>query len=244
MDRAPCWPGGRPARTPPSTACAPPPRISTPGNRWLFSAFVLADLAEAAAACDRADIARDAAGRLTTAAEAIGYDLYRGLAALSRAWVDLASARPAADAAARAVELLGATGCRLFYGRALDTLGRALPRSERPEAVRSLEEAARIFEGCGARWRLDRTLGTLAGLGSRGKRAAAAVTGPESLTGRERQVARLAAQGHTVRQIAERLYISARTVETHLANVYAKLGVTSKADLVGRAAELETEANP
>ncbi|MGH9010510.1 MAG: hypothetical protein ACRDYF_11795 [Acidimicrobiia bacterium] len=38
--------------------------------------------------------------------------------------------------------------------------------------MRALEEAAGLFEACGARWRLDRTLGALAGLGSRGKRAA------------------------------------------------------------------------
>ena len=102
-----------------------------------------------------------------------------------------------------------------------------------------MEEAARIFEACGARWRLDRTLGALAGLGSQGKRAAAAVTGPESLTSRERQAARLAAQGLTARQIGERLFIGERTVESHLARAYAKLGVRSKADLVERASELD-----
>ncbi|HEV8628625.1 MAG TPA: AAA family ATPase, partial [Acidimicrobiia bacterium] len=123
-----------------------------------FAAFVLTDLAEAAATCDRADIAQDASGRLAPAAEGIGYDLYRGLAAMSRAWADLAAAQPAAEAAARAVDLIGPTGCRLFHGRALATLGRALPRSERPAAVRALEEAAGLFEACGARWRLDRTL--------------------------------------------------------------------------------------
>jgi DNA-binding CsgD family transcriptional regulator len=102
-----------------------------------------------------------------------------------------------------------------------------------------LEEAAGLFEACGARWRLDRTLGALAGLGSQGKRAAAAVTGPESLTNRERQAARLAAQGLTARQIGERLFIGERTVESHLARAYAKLGARSKADLVERASELD-----
>jgi class 3 adenylate cyclase/DNA-binding CsgD family transcriptional regulator len=204
-----------------------------------FAAFVLTDLAEAAATSDRADIAQDAAGRLATAAEGIGYDLYRGLAAVSRAWVDLAAGRSAADAAARAVELLGATGCLLFHGRALDTLGRALPRSERALALRTWEEAARIFEACGARWRLDRTLGALASLGNPGKRAAAAVTGPASLTSRERQATRLAAQGLTARQIGERLFIGERTVESHLARAYAKLGIRSKAELVERASEFD-----
>jgi DNA-binding CsgD family transcriptional regulator len=48
----------------------------------------------------------------------------------------------------------------------------------------------------------------------------------------------LAAEGKTARQIAERLFISERTVETHLANVYAKLGLHSKVELVRRASEL------
>jgi DNA-binding CsgD family transcriptional regulator len=51
-------------------------------------------------------------------------------------------------------------------------------------------------------------------------------------------VAHLAGQGLTAREIAERLYIGERTVEGHLASIYAKLGIRSKADLVRRASEL------
>ncbi|MDQ3943809.1 MAG: helix-turn-helix transcriptional regulator [Actinomycetota bacterium] len=58
------------------------------------------------------------------------------------------------------------------------------------------------------------------------------------MTRREREVARLAAQGRSAREIATHLFIGERTVETHLANAYAKLGVTSKLDLVRRATEL------
>jgi DNA-binding CsgD family transcriptional regulator len=75
-------------------------------------------------------------------------------------------------------------------------------------------------------------------LGSPGRRAAAASLGPASLSKREREVARLAAEGLTARQVAERLFISERTVETHLTNVYAKLGVESKLELVRHASEL------
>ena len=60
----------------------------------------------------------------------------------------------------------------------------------------------------------------------------------DDLSARERQVARLAVDGLTAREIGEELFISSRTVETHLANVYAKLGVRSKIELVGRASEL------
>lgn len=54
------------------------------------------------------------------------------------------------------------------------------------------------------------------------------------LTPRERQIAALAAGGHPDLVIAERLTISVRTVQTHLARVYAKLGITRRAELPGR----------
>lgn len=54
------------------------------------------------------------------------------------------------------------------------------------------------------------------------------------LTPRERQVAALAADGHTDSGIAGRLYISTRTVQTHLAHIYAKLGINSRTDLASR----------
>lgn len=52
-----------------------------------------------------------------------------------------------------------------------------------------------------------------------------------TLTDREWEVARLAADGSTSRAIAEQLFLSARTVENHLQRVYSKLGVTSRAEL-------------
>jgi signal transduction histidine kinase/class 3 adenylate cyclase/DNA-binding CsgD family transcriptional regulator len=64
-------------------------------------------------------------------------------------------------------------------------------------------------------------------------------SGPTTLTRREREVARLAADGHTAREIAGMLFIAERTVETHLARVYDKLGVRSKVELAKRASELD-----
>jgi DNA-binding CsgD family transcriptional regulator len=51
------------------------------------------------------------------------------------------------------------------------------------------------------------------------------------LTPRERQVAALAVGGHTDPAIADRLHISIRTVQTHLAHIYVKLGINSRTDL-------------
>jgi pimeloyl-ACP methyl ester carboxylesterase/DNA-binding CsgD family transcriptional regulator len=62
--------------------------------------------------------------------------------------------------------------------------------------------------------------------------------GPDALSRREREVALLASRGETAPAIASRLFISERTVESHLVSVYSKLGVASKAELIRRAAEL------
>ena len=58
-----------------------------------------------------------------------------------------------------------------------------------------------------------------------------------ALSQREREVAVLASRGETAGEIAERLFVSKRTVESHLVSIYAKLGVTSKAELIRRAPE-------
>jgi pimeloyl-ACP methyl ester carboxylesterase/DNA-binding CsgD family transcriptional regulator len=76
----------------------------------------------------------------------------------------------------------------------------------------------------------------LTGRKSRPKRRVA--IGADALSRREREVALLASQGETAAEIAKRLFISQRTVESHLASVYVKLGVSTKTDLVRRAAEL------
>jgi DNA-binding NarL/FixJ family response regulator len=63
-------------------------------------------------------------------------------------------------------------------------------------------------------------------------------TGVETLTKREREVAVLAAQGYTAREIGTQLHIGERTVETHVANVCSKLGLKAKVELVRAAPRL------
>jgi DNA-binding CsgD family transcriptional regulator len=134
------------------------------------------------------------------------------------------------------VDELSATEWRVLQGRAFEVLGRALGPLDRPGARAALEQAAVLFDRSGAVWRRDLTLEALRGLGESGRRAAA-VVGPTALTARERQVAELAARGRTAPEIARALFIGERTVESHLARIYAKLGVASKHDLTQRAAE-------
>jgi len=64
------------------------------------------------------------------------------------------------------------------------------------------------------------------------------VLGPDALSRREREVALLASRGETAQQIAEHLFVSKRTVESHLASIYIKLGVRTKTELIRNAARL------
>ncbi|MCT9112163.1 helix-turn-helix transcriptional regulator [Streptomyces mirabilis] len=97
------------------------------------------------------------------------------------------------------------------------------------EARRHLSDAFDTFQ------RLDATpWSTLAGKelraagGSRGKLQAGGIA---ALTPQQREIAMLAAAGLTNKQIAERLFLSPRTVSTHLYQIYPKLGVTTRAGL-------------
>jgi DNA-binding CsgD family transcriptional regulator len=205
-----------------------------------YAAPVLLDLAELEAEGGEPDSAAGTAATLTDVASRCDSVLFRGLAPLASSWADLAAGRPAAAAAhARAaVELLASTGCRGFLGRAHDALGRAAAVDDRAAGVAAFQQAADLFDAAGACSRRDRAFEDLRRLGSPGRRAADASAGPASLTAREREVARLAADGLTAREIAARLFVGERTVETHLTRVYAKLGVRTKVELVRRAGEL------
>jgi DNA-binding NarL/FixJ family response regulator len=76
----------------------------------------------------------------------------------------------------------------------------------------------------------DRTHRELVLAGGRPRRTRA--TGPQSLTAAQQQVARLAVAGRSNRQIAEELFVTIKTVETHLAAVYRKLGIAARVQLV------------
>jgi DNA-binding CsgD family transcriptional regulator len=108
---------------------------------------------------------------------------------------------------------------------------------DRSEAAAQLAKAASLFEPCGARWRSKRVLATLGTLGHPGARSRTSLLRPP-LSRREDEVVRLALHGITAREIGQELGIGERTVETHLANAYAKLGVSSRLDLARRAAQL------
>jgi DNA-binding CsgD family transcriptional regulator len=205
-----------------------------------WAAFALMDVAEAAAEAGDTGAAAAAADHLGVLAGVMDVPLYRGLSAAGSAWAHLAAGgeEQGAALAREAIGSLGTTGCRGYEARARYLLAHCLSSSQRAEAVRELERAAAGFERGGGVWRRRRGLEALRRLGSAGRRAAAAALGPSSLTRREREVARLAARGMSTKEISQTLFIGERTVETHLGNVYAKLGLKSKLQLVRRAGEL------
>ncbi|HEX4107632.1 MAG TPA: AAA family ATPase [Solirubrobacteraceae bacterium] len=97
-----------------------------------------------------------------------------------------------------------------------------------------LAEAGQVADPCGAAPLVAAANAELRAAGGRRRRAAAT----EGLTVQEERVAHLAATGATVREIAQTLSVSPRTVETHLSHVYVKLGVHSKQELRRRRTEL------
>ncbi|MEJ3652146.1 LuxR C-terminal-related transcriptional regulator [Actinomycetes bacterium KLBMP 9759] len=109
--------------------------------------------------------------------------------------------------------------------------------------VQQLQAARDGFRALGAQRDLARVEATLRALGVRGGargRQAGAARGWESLTRAELQVVRLATRGMTNREIAEQLYVSPRTVETHLTHVFAKLDLAGRPELRAAAAARRT----
>jgi DNA-binding NarL/FixJ family response regulator len=203
--------------------------------------FVLADLAEAAVIAGDGHTAASVALWAADNARRTGAPIHQTLHLLATAWALVGRGRraAAAQAASRAVEGFSARGYVLLAARARVAYAEAIQRSDRGAAEHALRQAAIAFDECGAIVRYQQARSQLRRLGSAGG-CTAARTGPDpgSLTRRERQVAQLAAGGYTAAQIAARLHIGVRTVETHLARSYPKLGITCKQQLVHRAAEL------
>lgn len=104
-----------------------------------------------------------------------------------------------------------------------------------------LDDAATIHIDIGATADLARVDALLRGLGARRRRRQPErpTTGWDALTRMERQVTDLVAEGLTNPEIGTRLYISRRTVETHLSHVFAKIGVSSRAQVAAEAARRE-----
>ena len=130
----------------------------------------------------------------------------------------------------QALESLCGLDLPLEHGRALLDYGTLLRQTGHlPQARQVLGEAVEILSACGAEpWaRMAETERRSAGGRSRQRRR------PSPLTPQEDRIAQLVAEGHTNRQIAAQLWISPKTLETHLRHTYEKLGLSSRAELRG-----------
>ena len=136
----------------------------------------------------------------------------------------------AGESLAEAVGLLEPTPARYELALALADLGAFLRRSgRRADARVPLRRALDLAQRTGAAPLAERARRELLATGARPRRTA--LTGPDALTSAERRVAGLAADGLSNRQIAQHLFITQPTVETHLRHAFHKLGITSRADL-------------
>ena len=123
----------------------------------------------------------------------------------------------------------------LLLAEALEDAALALVRAGRVAEARSLmEEAIAGYERLGARRDIARVLAALRTIGvRRGRRGPRQrpKKGWNSLTETERRVVQLVVEGLSNAKVGERLFISRRTVETHLSHVFAKLRISSRREL-------------
>jgi DNA-binding CsgD family transcriptional regulator len=184
------------------------------------------DDARKAAECAQATAAAIGAGRMASAMAD------RATAVVALASGDAASAADCALASANAADDAGLP-VEAALSRTL--AGRALAQADRTEqAVTELARAAEAFNACGARRYRDATDHELRRLGVRVHRrsqpGAVGAGGIDALTEREREVAGLVVDRRTNSEIAEILFLSPKTVETHVRNIFRKLDVSSRAE--------------
>jgi DNA-binding CsgD family transcriptional regulator len=172
--------------------------------------------------------ATDAVRQLSEATSVSGTDWALGVEARSRA---LLTDGESADPLYReAIERLGRTRMRAELARAHLVYGEWLRReNRRTEAREQLRAAHEMLTDMGMEGFADRARHELLATGETvRKRTVETLT---DLTAQETQIAKLARDGRTNQEIGSQLFISPRTVEWHLGNVFTKLGITSRKDL-------------
>jgi DNA-binding CsgD family transcriptional regulator len=150
----------------------------------------------------------------------------------------LASAQAAREAGAPIEDALAGT----LAGQALAAAG------QHDQAVLELQRAAATLDACGALRLRDQAERELGKLGRRphrrtqsGKADAAVI---DALTQRELQLARLVVDRKTNREIAVELFLSKKTVEAHLRNIFRKVGVSSRVELARAIERGNLDAHP
>jgi DNA-binding CsgD family transcriptional regulator len=194
-------------------------------RRW-----AVADLAEAAAGCDRPELARSVVAEIATQAHRLGTGLE--LMLVHRAQALLADTDVDADAGFLSALAAGEhTDAGLEVARTHLLYGEWLRRHRRiVEARAHLSLALSAFDAAGAAPFVERAAAELRAAGV-SNAARAVPSAAADLTAQELQIAQLAASGLTNREIADRIYVSHKTVAAHLYKVFPKLGITSRSQL-------------
>jgi ATP/maltotriose-dependent transcriptional regulator MalT len=209
-------------------------RLDELGWTNLRAAPLLAQLVEARLLEGRPDGATAAASALEEIAAARSRERVEALATASRGRIALAEGRvDAADVLLEAVNRFAALGSRLDAARTRLELARALAISSPEISVDTARHARTELEALGALRDADAAAALLRSLGAKGR------AGPRAaglLSRRETEVLRLLGEGLSNRDIAGRLFISPKTAEHHVSRIYAKLGVSSRAEAATYAA--------
>ncbi len=189
------------------------------------------ELIEAAVRAGAPELADDALRPLVEMARATGTDWALGLAARSGAL--LVDGRRAEDLYVEAIERLGRSRMRFDHARAHLLYGEWLRRERRRvDARKELRAAHDLFADFGMEAFTERARVELQATGEHARKRT--VETLDQLTPQEAQVARLAAEGNTNREIAAQLFISPSTVEYHLRKAFRKLDVKSRTQLARR----------
>jgi DNA-binding CsgD family transcriptional regulator len=176
-----------------------------------------------------------AAGRLDEAREVLAGRMARAVeygAAAPIGWLLAARGVVESDPAPlrEGIAILAASEYRLAHLKAVIDLGAVLRRAGTPRDAREpLREGLAMAREAGALLSASRAEDELRAAG--GRAIERALTGAESLTASELRVARLAAAGASNREIAQRLFLTVKTVEMHLGSTYRKLDIRSRKEL-------------
>ena len=194
---------------------------------WV-SVWALPELVEAAMHVGDAELARDALERLAETTQPAGTDFALGIEARSRAL--LSDGTGANDLYREAIERLSRTRLRPELARAHLLYGEWLRREgRRVDAREQLRTAHHLFDAIGMEAFAERARRELLATGEKARKRRPGTRG--ELTPQEEQIARLARDGLSNPEIGAQLFVSARTIEWHLRNVFAKLGITSRRQL-------------
>jgi DNA-binding NarL/FixJ family response regulator len=145
------------------------------------------------------------------------------VAGASAQWVDVLTGTADPDAVVAAARGLSGLG---LAGDGARLVGQAAIRTTDRKAMTLLLDCARALQ--------ERIAGPHEATAAASTRSRAAEGGPQLLSEREREVAALVLDGLTYKQVAERLYLSAKTVEHHMARIRQRLGVTDRQALLTR----------